>query len=98
MTESLEDGPAQASGISPGDQVLACDGFRVDKESLVERIAAHRPGDALRFTLFRRDELCEVTVALGRRPHEKMVVEFVEDAAIAARSAYRAWLGEEWGA
>ena len=98
VTESLEDGPAQASGISPGDQVLACDGFRVDKESLVERIAAHRPGDALRFTLFRRDELCEVTVALGRRPHEKMVVEFVEDAPIAARSAYRAWLGEEWGA
>src|SRR6185503_6267206 len=67
----LADGPAYAAGVSPGDELVALDGFRVDEERLKARLAERRPGDTVTLSLFRRDELLHVAVALAAAPPDK---------------------------
>ena len=46
VAESLEDGPAQRAGLSPADEILAWDGFRVDDAGFKERLgSAHVLGN-----------------------------------------------------
>lgn len=96
VTETAEDGPAQNAGLSPGDQVVAFNGWRVDEALLREHLSQVRPGHTARLTFFRRDQLSELTVTLGRSPRHKIEIIPVEDASPQARAAYQAWLGESW--
>jgi predicted metalloprotease with PDZ domain len=100
VTEALEGSPATAAGVNPGDQIVALDGFRVDKEAFTDRLGARRPGDVVRLTLFRRDELLELPVRLGSTADDaapkKIEIAMAENPPAEAREAYRAWLGEEW--
>ena len=96
VTEALDDGPAQAGGLYAGDQIVACEGWRVDRDGLGERLSARKPGDTIRLAVFRRDELREVEIALGEKP-PIVELDFLDEASPAARSAYQAWLGAEWG-
>jgi predicted metalloprotease with PDZ domain len=89
----LDGGPAQAGGLYAGDQLLALDGFRVDNGSLKDRLAAKRPDERARFTVFRRDELRTVEVTLGRRPADKLEIKPAEDASDEDKGRYQAWLG-----
>ncbi len=96
VTEALAGAAAERDGLYAGDQILACDGFRVDAESLKERLAARLPGEAVRLAVFRRDELREVTVILDPKPRDKVEVVAAEDPSPSAKAAYRAWLGADW--
>ena len=96
VTESLEGGPAQAAGLSPGDELVAWEGYRVDDGAVKERLAGTRPGETVHLTLFRRDQLCELSLTLGRRPHDKIEVVPLPAADDAARADYAAWMLEEW--
>jgi predicted metalloprotease with PDZ domain len=95
VAESVEDGPAQSGHLYPGDEIVACDGWRVDEAALRERLGEARPGDRVRLAVFRRDELREVTITLGRPPLDKIDVVPDEKATPEAKAAYKAWLGEE---
>jgi predicted metalloprotease with PDZ domain len=97
VTESLTDGPAQAGGLYPGDQIVACDGWRVDESGMKERLASRKPGDRISLTVFRRDELHTVELALGERPQNKIEIVFTDEATPAAKELYRAWMNAEWG-
>lgn len=97
VTESLAGSPAELGGLSPGDEILAWGGYRVDEEGVRERLAAARPGTQVRLTIFRRDELREVAVTLGSRPHDRVEVVQVAQPSDAQRAAYEAWMGEAWG-
>ena len=61
----FSDGPAYHADISPGDEIIALDGFRVSKESIGERLIGRSPGERVTLTIFRRDELREVDITLG---------------------------------
>src|SRR5262249_12695533 len=39
----LADGPGEAAGIAPGDEIVAVGGFRVDEKGPSGRLAARRP-------------------------------------------------------
>jgi predicted metalloprotease with PDZ domain len=88
-----EGSPAQAAGIAAGDELLAMDGFRVD---LKQRLGRAQPGQAVRLSLFRMDELLDVPVQLALAPND--TVTFVTDpkATPAQLAARGRWLGARW--
>ena len=90
------DGPAYHADLSVGDEIAALDGFRVSEATLDERLADRQPGDRVTLTLFRRDELREVTLALGQRPYNRVEIKPRPDATPEQRALYEAWLGAAW--
>lgn len=92
------DGPAYHADLSVGDEIIALDGYRVSEETLGERLADRQPGDRVTLTIFRRDELREVTLALGQRPYNKVEITPRPDATAQQRALYEAWLRAPWPA
>jgi predicted metalloprotease with PDZ domain len=90
------DGPAYHADLSVGDEIVALDGYRVSEATLDERLADRQPGDRVTLTLFRRDELREVTLALGQRPYNKVEITPRPDATAEQRALYAGWLGAAW--
>ncbi len=86
-----EGGPAHRAGLYAEDEVLAESGFRVDRAALWERMRAVGPGGSLRLTVFRRDELVEVTVPLEEAPEDTVWLEPVDEPTSAQREAFQAW-------
>jgi predicted metalloprotease with PDZ domain len=90
----LDETPAQASGLSPGDEIVAIDGFQVSSESALRALlAARKPGDTLDVALFRRQKLTHLTPTLEVAPRNKWELVAIADPGLAARR-YEAWLGE----
>ena len=88
-----EGGPAWKAGLYADDEILAESGFRVDRAALWDRMRQVGPGGSLHLTVFRRDELVEVEVALGQPPSEVAWLEPVADPSPAQQAAFRAWTG-----
>lgn len=90
VTQVLDDGAAQAAGISSGDLLVAIDGLRVTGGQLDKLLARYRAGDRTEVHVFRRDELQVLPVKLGREPATQYRVTVEE-----GRHALRArWLGQ----
>jgi predicted metalloprotease with PDZ domain len=90
----LDDSPAQAAGLSPGDEIIALDGFRVTSEAEVRSLAgALRPGDQIELAVFRRARLLRLGVTLGTAPPNRYEILALPDPGAAA-ARYQAWLGE----
>ncbi|HMG20075.1 MAG TPA: PDZ domain-containing protein, partial [Kofleriaceae bacterium] len=94
LTGVLDDSPAQAAGLSPGDEIIALDGFRVTGEGDLRSLAgALKPGDRIELAVFRRARLRRVPVQLAAAPPTRYeIAGHSEPGAAAAR--YQAWLGE----
>jgi predicted metalloprotease with PDZ domain len=92
------DGPAYHTDISPGDEILALDGFRVTKETIGDRLAERSPGERVTLTYFRRDELRETRLTLGQRPYNRLAIRPQPDAAPGQQAVYEGWLHAAWPA
>ena len=91
-----EGSPAWKAGLQGEDEIVAEDGFRVDRAALWDRLCQEGPGGRLRLTIFRRDELLEVEVPLARAPEDTAWVEPIPEAPAEARAAFEAWWGAGW--
>jgi len=89
----VEGSPAQQAGIGGGDEIVAIDGFRTD---LKQRLGRALPGQELRVTLFRMDELLELRVQLVPAPRDTVVLVPDEAASGEAKHLRAAWLGGRW--
>ena len=68
----LKGGPADAGGVRPGDILLAVNGNKVSNSaSLLNLIAALKPGDETRLTVARKQQSLELKVLVGRRPVQR---------------------------
>jgi predicted metalloprotease with PDZ domain len=92
----LEGGPAAQAGLCADDEVVALDGLRCDAATLVARCEERRPGEVVRVTVFRRERLQEVTVAVAQKPADAAWVVKVEPSTAVQRAAYEAWLQAPW--
>jgi predicted metalloprotease with PDZ domain len=88
----LDGSPAQQAGLSAGDQLLACDGLRVEAQELDRLLATRRPGERMRLHVFRRDELMAFDVMLAERPADTWLLRPCADADAGALARRRDWL------
>lgn len=99
LVQSVREGsPAHRAGLYAEDEIVAEDGFRVDRAQLWDRLCERGPGGSLRLTVFRRDELVPVPVALGPAPEDTVWLEPLPEATPAQRAAFEAWSGGSWPA
>jgi serine protease DegS len=65
----LDDGPADAAGMRPGDLIVAIGGeATADTGEMLRQVAAHAPGTRLAATVIREGEAVEMMVTVGERP------------------------------
>lgn len=91
-----EGSPAHRAGLYAEDELVAEDGFRVDRAALWDRLCERGPTGTLRLTVFRRDELVEVRVPLAPWPDDTLWLEPVDSPTAAQRAAFEAWSGAAW--
>jgi predicted metalloprotease with PDZ domain len=88
-----EGSPAQASGLASGDEIVAVDGFRGD---LKQRLSRAEPGQTVRLSLFRMDELLELPVQLAAAPRDTVTFVPLKDASPEQLAMREKWLGGRW--
>ncbi|MEO7734496.1 MAG: PDZ domain-containing protein [Kofleriaceae bacterium] len=94
VTGVLDDSPAHAAGLAPGDELIAIDGFRVTGDGDVRSIAAaQRPGDTIELAVFRRARLIRLPLVLGAAPPTRYEILGIAEVGPAA-ARYQAWIGE----
>ncbi len=89
----LPDSPAWRAGLTFNDEIVAVEGARVTASTFGKRVADHRPGARVRVTFFRRDQLREATLTLGRSPERKLSVSVDPKSTPAAQAVRRGWFG-----
>jgi len=85
--------PAQAAGLSAGDQLVALDGLRAAGSRLDALLMRYRPGDRVAVLAFRRDELLRFDLQLASRPPAKWKLTIDAKATASARRLRAGWLG-----
>jgi len=84
--------PAYDQGLNTGDQIVALDGIRVNRESLNERLGERKPGDIATFTIFRFDELRTFKIKLGGKIDQNYRIVRVDNPTDAQRHVHDNWL------
>ncbi len=92
----FDDSPAQQAGISPGDELIAIDGFRATSDAdLRSLLMPRRIDERVRVSLFRRHRLIEATVQLAQMPPTRYELATCAEPALGQGAAhYQQWLGE----
>jgi predicted metalloprotease with PDZ domain len=95
MVVSVRSGtPAYEQGLNAKDEIVALDGGRVTKDTFESMIAARRPGDTLRLTVFRFDDLRNFDIRLGSRVDAPYRIVPLAETTEQQRRIYHSWLGE----
>ena len=70
--------PAYEQGLNTGDQIVAVDGYRASQNFLQSYVGERKPGDKIRFTIFRFDKLRDVDFSLGNNTRTDYRIAAVE--------------------
>jgi predicted metalloprotease with PDZ domain len=95
MITSVRSGtPAYEQGLNAKDEIVALDGARVTKDTFESMIAAKRPGDKVRLTVFRFDDLRNFDVRLGSRVDGSYRIIPLAETTELQKKIYQAWMAE----
>ncbi len=92
VSQVFDGGPAQAAGVSAGDQLVAVDGLRAGT-GLDRLLTRYQPGETVALLVFRRDELLRFELRLATRPPPQYRIEVQAAATTVARRLCQGWLG-----
>lgn len=84
--------PAYEQGLNTGDQIVAFNNMRANKEFLDERLAEKRPGDLVTLTIFRSDDLSTLLIKLGGRANATYRIVPVDNPTDEQKQIYQSWL------
>jgi predicted metalloprotease with PDZ domain len=93
ITNVIPAGPADRSGLSKEDVVIAIDGRAVSPEEMTEVVNTHNVGDAIKLTVVRLGELRDFNVTLTANPNPIYLLKPVEHPTELQMKIYRSWLG-----
>ena len=86
---------AQAAGLELDDELLALNGRRVRSNDLNDRLKDYKPGDRVKLTVFREEQLREFEVKLAPPAPDYQVLRVKEPNAL-QKKIYGSWLGAAW--
>ncbi|QHS10488.1 M61 family metallopeptidase [Sinimarinibacterium sp. NLF-5-8] len=89
----LSNSPAARAGLSPHDQLVALDGWRVDGKNWRARVDELQPDHAVSLHVFRDEALLELTLTPSAPPRDTWTLTLDEAASASARARRQAWLG-----
>ena len=89
----MNGGPAEQAGISPGDELVALDGLRIDIAGCEARTRRYRPGDVSKITVFRGDELMSMRMKWTEAPMDTCYLVLNDAVEAAVKSGRGDWLG-----
>lgn len=95
ITSIPADTPAYEQGLNTNDQIIAVDGYRASQQFLQSYLGDKKPGDKVKFTVFRFDELIEIEVALTGRAAPNYQIKAVENPTDEQKALYRAYMGTD---
>lgn len=87
--------PAYEYGLNTGDQIVAVDGNRASQSFLTSYLGEKKPGDKVRFTVFRFDTLRDFQVTLGGRGRINYSITPVDNPTDAQKQIYQKYLLSE---
>ena len=93
IAQTTAAGAAQQAGFNVGDELLACDGLRINADTYSEWLAASQSGQQVEWHVFRDGQLLPITMTLGDRPADTWRLQLATDAPQAAVTRRVAWLG-----
>jgi predicted metalloprotease with PDZ domain len=85
--------PAYEQGLNTGDQIVALNNMRANKEFVEARLAEKRPGDLVTLTIFRADDLSTMLIKLGGRVASVYRILPLANPADEQKRIYQSWLG-----
>jgi len=89
--------PAYEQGLNTGDQIVALNNMRVNKEFFDARIAEKRPGELINLTIFRSDDLSMLLIKLGGRIPPAFAIVPLPKATEEQKQIYQSWVGAPSG-
>ncbi len=92
----LTDGPANTAGIVVGDEIMAINGRRVRGGNIDARLKHYKPGDEIEITVFRRDTLRTVRLALVADPNVTWKIQRVAEPTDQQKANYESWMEQPW--
>jgi predicted metalloprotease with PDZ domain len=88
--------PASDARLDLGDEIVALNGRRVRSSDLQDRIAELKPGETVKLTVFREDNLREFAVTLRLPDVPSYNVVKVDQPTPLQKSIYESWLKTTW--
>jgi predicted metalloprotease with PDZ domain len=85
--------PAYEQGLNTGDQIVALNNMRVNKNFFDARLEEKHPGDPVSLTIFRTDDLSTLLIKLGARSYAPYRIIPVAQPTDEQKRNYQAWLG-----
>jgi predicted metalloprotease with PDZ domain len=85
--------PAYEQGLNTGDQIVAINNMRANREFFEARIADRRPGDLINLTIFRSDDLSMLPIKLGGRIPPAYAIGPVLNPTEEQKRIYQSWTG-----
>ncbi len=96
VANRLFDSPAESSGLSAGDEIIAADGMRVDQTNFEYYMSNKPPGSNVKITIARDGLLQELTSKLGTKlPFEHRIYK-LEKATEEQKEIFKKWLIQDW--
>jgi predicted metalloprotease with PDZ domain len=93
VTKVYAGSPAYEQGLNAGDQIVAADNMRASREFLLARLAEKKPGEIVRLTIFRFDDLRPIEIKLGGRNAGDYRIIPIAQPTDEQKRNYQAWLG-----
>ncbi len=92
VTNVLAGTSAYDQGLNAFDQIVALDGARVNLQTFNARLDEKRPGDEIRLTVFRQDDLRQLTIKLGARTEGDYRIIPIKNPTPEQARLYESWL------
>jgi len=87
--------PAYEQGLNVNDQIIAIDGNRASQQFLQTYLTEKKPGDKIKVTVFRFDELRDIEITLSGRAAPNYRIVAVENPTEAQKTLYSGYFGAE---